>query len=263
MKSVLNFLLVVTALFVLPVTLAAAESLPQAYKACVYNSADGKEMGYRLLLPEPLDTGKKYPVVLFFHGAGERGNDNAAQLRHCLAAFITPENRAKYPCFVIAPQCPTGQQWVNMPWGADSGTRPEQPSEAMKLALAILDSVEQQYATNIDLQRVYVAGISMGGYATWDCITRYPERFAAAVPVCGGGDEKTVTPAVAKIPLWAFHSKDDKTVKFIRSQHMIEAMQANGGSPKFTEYPTGGHNSWDRAYADPELFPWLFSQVRR
>ncbi|MDR1305071.1 MAG: dienelactone hydrolase family protein [Verrucomicrobiales bacterium] len=236
------------------------------YTVRVYESPSGERMGYRLLAPKPLTAGKKYPVVLFFHGAGERGDDNLKQLIHCAGQFATPANRAQYPAFVIVPQCPLNQQWVNMPWGADTGVRPAQPSDAMRLALAILDSVEQEYAADIDLNRVYVSGISMGGYGTWDCVTRYPARFAAAVPICGGGDETTITAEVAKVPVWAFHAADDGAVKVNRTRNMIAAMQAAGGTPKYTEYPAEqkvGHGSWGPAYRDPELFPWLFSQVRK
>jgi predicted peptidase len=102
----------------------------------------------------------------------------------------------------------------------------------------------------------------MGGYAVWDCLTRFPGKFAGAVAVCGGGDPATVTPAVAATPIWAFHSEDDPTVPFVRSVQMIDAMKAAGGQPRFTPYQGLKHNSWDRAYAEPELLPWLFAQRR-
>lgn len=228
------------------------------YTARVFTNHAGQTIPYRLLVPANYDATKKYPLVLFFHGAGERGSDNAAQLKHGANLFTKPENRAQFPCFVLAPQCPHGQQWVNMPWGNDSGTRPPQPSAAMQLALDALDAVQKEFS--VDPQRLYVTGLSMGGYATWDCITRFPDRFAAAAPICGGGDEKTVTPAVAKVPVWAFHSFDDNVVKVKRTRQMIAAMRAAGGSPKYFEYFGLGHNSWDKAYSEPELLPWMFAQ---
>jgi predicted peptidase len=223
-----------------------------------YTGPDGRTMPYRLLVPENYDAKKKYPVVLFFHGAGERGDNNVAQLYHGVMVFDTPENRGKFPCFVIAPQCPNRAQWVDMIWGAQSGIRPALPSASMQLALKCLDQVTAEYGT--DPTRIYVAGLSMGGYAVWDCITRFPERFAAGVAVCGGGDEATVTNAVAQVPVWAFHSADDPIVPVVRTRHMIDAMKKAGGHPHYTEYQGLGHGSWDKAYSEPNLLPWLFSQ---
>lgn len=218
------------------------------------------KLPYRLLQPQNYDTSQKYPLVIFFHGAGERGTDNKKQLVHGTSLFLKPEVREKFPCFVFAPQCPENEQWVDMPWGGDSGTQPEKASAAMTTALEALAELVSQFS--IDTNRLYVTGLSMGGYGTWDCITRFPGRFAAAAPVCGGGDEKTVTAAVAKTPVWAFHSEDDSVVKVIRTRKMVEAMRQAGGSPKYYEYVGLGHFSWGKAYGEPELLPWLFAQVR-
>jgi predicted peptidase len=223
-----------------------------------YTSPDGKTLPYRLLIPENYDAKQKYPVVLFFHGAGERGNDNVAQLKYGPPLFDTLENRSKYPCFVIAPQCPADQKWVDMDWGAPTGIRPPQPSGPMQLALKCLDEITAAYST--DPARTYVMGLSMGGYATWDCVTRFPERFAAGIPICGGGDDSTVTAAVAKVPVWAFHSSDDPTVPVVRTRHMIEAMKKAGGNPHYNEYQGLGHFCWPKAYAEPNLLPWLFAR---
>jgi predicted peptidase len=228
------------------------------YAARVFTNATGQTMPYRLLLPKDLESGHRRPLVLFFHGAGERGVDNQKQLIHGTSLFLKPENRDRFPCLVVAPQCPEGEQWVDMPWGADSGERPEKPSPAMRLALAILDSVIQEHP--VDTNRLYVTGLSMGGYATWDCVTRFPGRFAAAAPVCGGGDERTVTGAVARVPVWAFHSDDDGVVKFKRTANMIQAMRDASGHPRFSAYSGLGHNAWDKAYSEPELLPWMFAQ---
>jgi predicted peptidase len=106
---------------------------------------------------------------------------------------------------------------------------------------------------------VYVMGLSMGGFGTWDLVTRYPKRFAAAVPICGGGDPGRVE-SLGDLPLWVFHGADDEVVAPIYSRRMVEAIRAAGGDPRYTEYPGVGHNSWDPAFAEPELFPWLFAQ---
>ncbi len=230
------------------------------FEARVYTDSDGKTLPYRLLVPANYDKTTKYPLILFFHGAGERGADNINQLKHGVKSLTSPDAQAKYPAIVVAPQCPLGKQWVDMPWGALSGVRPDQPSESMSLALKILDAVTAEFS--IDPDRIYVAGLSMGGYATWDCVTRFPDRFAAAVAVCGGGDENTVTADVAKVPVWAFGSSDDRTVPPIRSLHMVEAMMEKGGKPRYYLYTGLGHNSWDKAFSEPELLPWLFSQHR-
>jgi predicted peptidase len=228
------------------------------YEPFVYTNASGQTIPYRLLKPDSIKTGKKYPLVLFFHGAGERGTNNLSQLKHGAPLFARPENQAGFPCFVLAPQCPENQQWVDMPWGADSGTRPVNPSAAMQLALEALDRVMAQ--NPIDTNRLYVTGLSMGGYGVWDCLTRFPGRFAAGAPVCGGGDDKTVTAAVAKVPLWTFHSDDDPVVKVIRTRAMVKAMKDAGGNPKYFEYSGLKHDAWTTAFNEPEYLPWLFSQ---
>jgi predicted peptidase len=238
---------------------AAQESATnESYATRIYTNAAGKTLPYRLLVPKDYQAAQKYPLVIFFHGAGERGTDNQRHMVHGTKLYLTPENRAQFPCFVFAPQCPNNQQWVDMPWGAAAGTRPEQPSASMSLALEVIDALLKEFS--VDTNRLYVTGLSMGGYGTWDCITRFPGRFAAGAPVCGGGDEKTITPAVARVPVWAFHSADDTTVKVTRTRNMIEAMLSAGGSPKYFEYNGLGHDSWTKAYAEPELLPWMFAQ---
>jgi predicted peptidase len=231
---------------------------PDEFAARVFTNAARQTMPYRILLPNDVSSQKAFPLVLFFHGAGERGADNQKQLVHGVSLFLRLENRDRYPCFVLAPQCPEGQQWVDMPWGADFGERPAAPSAAMRLALDILDSVIREI--RVDTNRIYVTGLSMGGFAAWDCITRFPDRFAAAAAVCGGGDEHTVTRQVARVPVWAFHSRDDSVVKFKRTENMVQALRDAGGHPKFSEYSELGHDSWDKAYSEPELLPWMFAQ---
>jgi predicted peptidase len=239
-------------------TLASAAARADDYLARTYSDPNGKSLPYRLLIPPGYVAGQKYPLILFFHGAGERGSDNKKQLKFVAPLFATAEFQSAHPCFVVAPQCPPSQQWVDMPWGALSGVRPAQPSQSMQLALGILDQIEGQF--NIDHDRVYVAGLSMGGYAAWDCVTRFPGRFAAGVACCGGGDEKTVTAEVARVPVWAFHSADDNVVPVVRSRNMIAAMKKMGGQPKYIEFQGLGHASWDKAYSEPGLYDWLFAQ---
>ena len=231
-----------------------------AYQGFLYTDADGATLPYLIYVPDHLEPGKKYPLVLFFHGSGERGTDDMAQLRNGIWAFTKKRNLSDYPAIILAPQCPKGKQWVDMPWGALSGIQPPEPSASMTLALHLLDSICAEQP--VDADRIYVAGLSMGGYAVWDCITRFPGKFAGAVAVCGGGDEHTITTEVAKVPIWAFASDDDPIVPVSRSRGMVEAMKAAGGNPHYTEYHGYNHASWGPAYNEPELVPWLFAQVR-
>ncbi len=219
----------------------------------------GRKLLYRLLKPQDYNPEQKYPLVLFLHGAGERGDDNQAQLKHVVRIFVAAENRQKYPCFVLAPQCPAGEKWVDVNWGVPAHTQPAAPAPAMDLSLRLIEQLQKQYS--IDADRLYVTGLSMGGYGTWDVIARRPDLFAAAVPMCGGGDEKTA-PRIAGVPIWNFHGALDGAVPVARSRSMIAALKEAGAKPRYTEYPDCGHNCWDRAVAEPELLPWLFAQRR-
>jgi len=238
---------------------ATAPAKAEPYEALVYTAADGKTLPYRLLKPENYDATKKYPLVVLFHGAGERGDDNKRQLAHGASLFTRKDVRERFPAFVIFPQCPQKEQWVDMPWGTDSGTQPKEPTPGMRMSLELIAQLQKQYS--IDADRLYVTGLSMGGYATWDAITRYPDLFAAAVPICGGGDAATAARA-AKVPVWAFHSADDNVVKVKRTRDMIEGMRAAGGAPRYSEYTKLGHGSWGKAYGEADLLPWLFAQRR-
>lgn len=236
---------------------AQAADLTEGFEARIYRDEAGKTLPYRLLKPKDYDPARRYPLVLFLHGAGERGTDNAKQLTHGAREFATPERQAKYPCFVVAPQCPEGIKWVDVDWGADAHVQPVQPTEPTRLALALVASLQHEFS--IDARRLYVTGLSMGGFGTWDIITRYPRQFAAAVPVCGGADESKA-PLIARMPIWAFHGDQDTTVKTKRSRNMIAALRAAEGNPRYTEYPGVGHGCWGPAYATAALYEWLFAQ---
>lgn len=224
-----------------------------------FKGSDGKSLNYRFLAPEKVESGKTYPLVIFLHGAGERGDDNTKQMVHGVADFVKPESRAKYPCFLIAPQCPTGKRWAEVDWSAAKHDMPPEPGETMALLLGLIDSLVKDLP--IDKKRIYVTGLSMGGYGTWDILARRPDFFAAGMPICGGADEKTA-PRIVKIPVWVFHGDKDTAVKVERSRNMVEALKKAGGMPKYTEYPGVGHNSWTQTYANPEVLQWLFGQKR-
>jgi predicted peptidase len=237
----------------------AADDYRGRYEAREYADADGTKLLYRLLKPKDYDPQTKYPLVLFMHGAGERGDDNVRQLVHGMNDFASDEIMAKYPCFVVAPQCPKEQKWVDVNWSAPSHETPAQAAGPLRLAMAAIAGLEKEFS--VDPARIYVTGLSMGGYGTWDAIARYPGRFAAAAPICGGGDPAQAK-TICSTPIWAFHGGKDGVVKPQRSRDMIEAIKAAGGSPKYTEYPDAGHDSWTATYKDPEFFAWLFAQRR-
>lgn len=235
-----------------------AADVADRFAARTYKGAAG-ELKYRLFTPADYDAQKKYPLVLFFHGAGERGDDNTKQLVHGMQDFSSAAVQQKYPCFIVAPQCPNDEQWVNVPWSAAEHTMPQKPAKSLQLSLDLLKSLQDEFS--IDPKRMYVTGLSMGGYATWDIIQREPELFAAAAPICGGGD-KAGAKVMARLPLWAFHGGSDSAVNPQRSRDMIAAIKAAGGAPKYTEYEKVGHDSWSATYRDPEFYAWLFAQQR-
>lgn len=228
----------------------------KAFDKLLYTSERGS-LPYRLLKPERLDLEQKYPLIIFLHGAGERGEDNEVHIRHIAPALLDPENRASFPCFVLAPQCPSGIMWANHDREGSLLTIRDEPSAPMKLLLSLLKEVENKFP--IDPSRVYLTGLSMGGFGTWDLLARFPKRFAAAVPICGGGDLTTASD-FKDVPIWAFHGALDKVVPPGNSRSMVKALQEAGGTPGYTEYPDVGHNSWSNAYKDPYLLPWLFQQ---
>lgn len=229
-----------------------------AYESRMLDTSCGI-MGFRLLRPEHIEPGRRYPVILLLHGAGERGEDNRAQLVHLASTFVKPGIRRDFPCFVVVPQCPEQQMWVNTPWSLPRHDMPEQISPPLASALEILGWLEQNLP--IDTARRYLVGLSMGGYGVWDTLQRYPGRFAAAVPICGGGDT-ALAPRLKEVPIWAFHGGKDTTVPTIRSVNMAQAVNDAGGNVRLTVFPEAAHDSWNPAFGTPELFPWLFAQRR-
>ncbi|MGB7324067.1 MAG: prolyl oligopeptidase family serine peptidase, partial [Rubripirellula sp.] len=218
---------------------------------------------YRLLKPAAYDPEKKYPLVLFLHGAGERGDDNKAQLKHGAKEFARADRREQFPAYVVFPQCPVGSRWVESPWDLASGRGEfaRTPSTPMKATLELVDHL---IATeSVDPDRVYVTGLSMGGQGTWFAAAAKPKRFAAMLEVCGGGDPSWAED-YAGIPVWGFHGQADKVVPIGRGREMIVALAQGGHHPelRFTEYPGVGHDSWTRTYSRDDVFEWLFSQSK-
>jgi predicted peptidase len=247
------FLLFVVAAF------AAGDS---SFERHVYvNGTDS--MPYRLLLPESYDDGKLYPLLIFLHGAGERGNDNESQLRHGMDLFLRDDVRRDYPCIVLAPQCASGDRWSNVIEDRDSLDKrifefqeSGVPTHAMALAIDLFRSILDRYS--VDPNCIYIGGISMGGMGTFEFVRRVPGVFAAAFPICGGAHPLTAG-KISDTAWWIFHGQLDDVVPPRLSQAMFVALQEAEASVGFTLYPHANHNSWDAAFADPELLKWLFS----
>ncbi len=196
---------------------------------------------YWLFLPAEYDpkAEKKWPLMLFLHGAGERGDNLEVVKKHGPPKIV--DGKSDFPFVVISPQCATNKRW--------------QASELIQL----IDHAEQ--TLQIDKQHEYCTGLSMGGFGTWNLTAAYPDRFAAAAPICGGGNVKDAEKLKA-LPLWVFHGAKDTTVRPEKSQEMVDAIKAAGGDPKLTIYPDAGHDSWTQAYNDQELYDWMLKQTK-
>jgi predicted peptidase len=230
------------------------------FKKGLYIDVDGNLLIFRFFLPDNYNESKKYPLVLFFHSAGNRGNDNENQIKGVREVFEKNKYRQEYPSFGFFPQCPETDRWVDTDWTLDSHKIPVNPTLYMSMTMKLLDKLTKKFT--IDTQRIYTMGVSMGGFAVWDAISRYTGRFTAAVPVCGGGDEN-MAGLLNKIPIWVFHGKLDTVVKFSRSENMVNAIKKYGGNPQFTIYETGGHEIWMNALGNSDLFQWMFSQTKK
>jgi len=199
------------------------------------------EMNYLLYLPKNYNTAQeKIPLLLFLHGSGERGNDINLVKTHGPAKLI--EQGKDFPFIVVSPQCPE-----NVWWSTDDLS-------------ALIDDVVQKY--NVDEKRIYVTGLSMGGFGTWALAEKYPDKFAAIAPVCGGGNPLTIC-KIGKLPVWVFHGAKDPVVPIKESQQMVDALKKCGNEAKLTVYPEAGHDAWTETYSNPELYDWLLKQKKQ
>jgi len=222
-------------------TAGLAADLRSVFEDRQYVSKDGERLRYDLMKPKDYDHGKKYPLVLCLHGGG--GSTRAARV------LADAKLRARYPCFVLAPEALVGETW-----GRHS---PQIMTDVQPLVLEIIETLKNEFS--VDTKRLYITGQSMGGFGTYAFITRNPGMFAAAVPVCGR-DDPAKAEYIARIPIWIFHGDKDALVSVDYSRDMFEALKKAGGNPRYTEYEGLGHNSWDKAYATDELWAWLFAQ---
>ncbi len=215
-----------------------------AFEVRQFQATDGHTLDYSLFIPPK--TGGKLPLVLCLHGSG--GNTVAAK------ALTAPERQAKHPCFVMAPAVgERGDHWVDSPFRKGTGR------VVLPDLMGALDAVLRELP--VDADRVYITGQSLGGVGTWGAIAAHPERFAAAVPVCGMWPPEDA-PKLKRVPVWAFHGEKDPTVPVEGSRKMIAALKAAGIEPRYTELPGVAHNSWDAAYATDAMWDWMFEQKR-
>ena len=213
---------------------------------------------YRLSRPGKLSTAKKYPLIVMFHGAGERGTDNEKTMKH----FLPMLGRADFPldeAYVLIPQCDEPYRWVEADWNLPAHRQPAQPSKPMSALFGLMRELIE--SESVDTSRIYAVGLSMGGFAVWDVLARQPDLFAAGIAVCGGGDE--LTARSFRAPVWAFHGANDQVVRPARSRNMVEALKRAGRSVRYTEYVNEGHGSWRPAFQEPDVIHWLFSQRRQ
>ncbi len=237
------------------------------YSKHVFNH-NGFELPYRLLLPKHFNPQKSYPVIIFLHGAGERGIDNEKQLVHGNRYFASKKNRRDFPAIVVFPQCPEENYWANVDFiWQDDGSRifdfkPERgPTAPLAAVMQLIDSLVQLNYT--DNSMFYVGGLSMGGMGTFELLYRMPDTFAAAFPICGGGNPSTVATWASKVPVWIFHGAVDAVVPVDLSIKMYQEACSNGAHLGLTIYPEVNHNAWDYVFLEKQLLTWLFNQKRQ
>ncbi|HEY0612687.1 MAG TPA: prolyl oligopeptidase family serine peptidase [Chitinophaga sp.] len=257
MRYLLLFAITLTNIF----TMQAQDMSAYSHESFIKN---GDTLPYRLLKPVNSDIHKAYPLIIFLHGSGERGTDNAAQLLHGGALFLNDTLRHDFPAYVLFPQCPPDKSWAPFRMKRDTSGKvigadfltDAPPTAPGALVKALLDSLLA--SGKVDARRVYIGGLSLGGIGTYDILARYPQLFAAAFPICGAGNVKTAANFANKVPLWIFHGSDDNAVPVDFSRAYYAELQKLGSEVKYNEYPGVGHNSWDNAFAEPDLLPWLF-----
>jgi predicted peptidase len=239
------------------------------YRAGEYRQGNAV-LPFRILTPLSFDSSKKYPLLVFLHGAFEKGNDNQVQLNIGGRYFLRPDNRSQFPAFVLFPQCAADDSWAYFETTLDSATGlarswyfpfKKEPTPVTGLLKKLLDSlIHSKY---VDPSRVYIGGLSQGGMGVFDMVGRWPELFAAAFPICGAGKINTAKNFAKSVALWIFHGEKDDIVPARFSREYFKQLKRLGADVQYTEYPGVFHNSWVDAFAEKELLPWLFSHVKK
>ena len=202
------------------------------------------QMEYLLFLPESYaqSANQEFPLILFLHGAGERGSDLDSVKRHGIPKIV--ETNPDFPFIAVSPQCPEDSWWTS----------------ELHTINGLIEEVVEKY--QVDTSRIYLTGLSMGGFGTWSLASMYPERFAAIAPVCGGGEVRQILRSLVEMPIWTFHGQKDDVIPFSRSEEIVTALKKHGSSIKFTIYPEAGHDSWTKTYDNPELYKWFLKHSR-
>lgn len=248
-------------LFLVSILFISLSSFAQERFECKeFSSSEGTVLKYRLLEPKQIKKGKKYPLVLFLHGAGERGSDNKKQLIHGSQMFLNPVNRDKYPAFVLFPQCPKGITWA---YRSLPKSLTNLPAEDMTYVFRAVKELLDSYLANplVDKSRIYIMGLSMGAMGTYDMVARFPEIFAAAIPICGAVAPGRLAPA-KYVKFRIFHGDADDTVPVEASRAVYRELKEVGASVEYIEFPGCGHNSWNPAFNQPDFMKWLFAQKK-
>jgi predicted peptidase len=239
---------------------ASAQFKPEEMmKPYAYTNDMGEVLTCQLSAPQFPKPDKKYPLILFLHGSGECGTDNIKQTRVGLPSLLSRLVLQPEQVIVVAPQCQNGNWWVKRLAMQPEYKAEKEPTASLDLALELCRHLIK--TRQADPDRLYITGLSLGGFGTWDAIQRDPSFFAAAVPICGGGDPQFAR-TLKKLPIWAFHGRLDKNVPPDCSRRMVQALKAAGGKVTYTEYENGSHLIWDKAYAEKDLLPWLLKQTR-
>lgn len=220
---------------------------------------EGKSLPYRWT---KVGKGEQPALILFLHGAGERGNDNSSQLKHGVLDLLKWLEAEGQSAVVIAPQCNQGVWWSDLKGDFRSpkgGKLAKKPSPMMTMVFEVVDQLAK--ANKVDSKRIYVTGLSMGGFGSFAAVARRPKFFAAAMPICGGGDPSTAE-AMKDVPFWVFHGTADRVVPLTSSVVMVDALKEAGAKVNFKKYPDVGHDSWSATYRDPKVWKWLFSKSK-
>lgn len=224
---------------------AAGKQVEQSFTMTVDD--EESSLSYWLYLPKDYGKeGKKFPLMLFLHGAGERGCQTEKVLIHGPPKLI--KNGKDFPCIVISPQCPKEDCPKNIWW-----------NHKIPTLIGLLDNIEENF--KVDTSKEYVTGLSMGGFGTWKLTAAQPNRFAAVVPICGGGDPTTAKKLIST-PIWTFHGDKDRAVPIQKSVEMVDAVREAGGKVGFSVYPGVAHDSWSETYDNPRVYEWMFSKSR-
>ncbi len=232
------------------------KQLPQSVIIHAEGKPRGDEVTMRYLVFTPQDyqpAGAKWPLLLFLHGLGESSNDDLSRVKIHGPAHLV-ESRPDFPFVVVTPQLAPPLKEGEKPSRDELLEKVGKAWKAEEL-IQLVDHIAANM--NVDPERIYVTGLSMGGYGTWRLVAAHPERFAAAVPICGGGEPDKMAMALARVPIWAFHGAKDQVVPLAEGQRMVDAVKQAGGDMKFTVYPDVEHNSWKATYDNQEVYDWL------